>query len=127
MGQASFSGFTQEFARVPQTSFGICTDASYKLTGRGNVRDQVYHLPGPNHRPIEISVPDGGSEPRDFLIQRHAEIVLPSTPAFHKVIAYGATGERLRPLMLAYNVEDPSSLCIATLGEHDALLGAFVT
>src|ERR687889_1872072 len=29
--------------------------------------------------------------------------------------------------MLAYNVEDARSLCIATLGEHDALLGTFVT
>ena len=100
MGQASFSGLTQEFARVPQTSFGFCTDASYKLTGGGNVRDQVYPLPGPYHRRIEISVPDGSSEPWDFLIQCCAEVIFPSLPAFHKVIAYGATSERLRPRML---------------------------
>ncbi len=30
-------GPTQKFARVLQTSFGFGTDASYKLTGGGNV------------------------------------------------------------------------------------------
>src|SRR5215212_5658593 len=127
MGQASFSGLTQEFARVPQTSFGLCTDASYKLTRRGNVGDHVHPLPGPNHRPIEISVPDGSSEHWDFLIQFCPEVIFPSLPAFHKVIAYGATGVRLRPCMLAYDVEDPCSLRIATPGGHDALLRTFVT
>src|SRR5919112_4926555 len=127
MGQASFSCLTQDFARVPQTSFGFCTDASYKLTRGGNVGDHVHPLPGPDHRPIEISVPDGSSEPLDFLIQCCAEVIFPSLPAFHKVVAYGATGVRLRPLTLAYNVEDPCSLCIVTPGDHDALLGMFVT
>src|SRR5918997_3926191 len=127
IGQASFSGLTQEVARVPQTSFGFCTDALYKLTRGGNVGDHVHPLPGPNHHPVEISVPDGSSEPWDFLIQCCAEVIFLSLPAFHKVITYGATGVRLRPRMLTYNVEDPSSLCIATLGDHDALLGTFVT
>ncbi len=54
---------------MPQTSFGFCTDASYKLTRGGNVGDHVHPLPSPNHRPIEISVPDGSSEVGDFLIQ----------------------------------------------------------
>src|SRR5918995_462398 len=125
--QAWSLGFTQKVARVPQTSFGFCTDASYELTGGGNVGDHVHPLPGPDHHPIEISVPDGSSEPLDFLIQCCAEVIFPSLPAFHKVIAHGATGVRLRPGMLTYNVEDPSSLCIATLGDHDALLGTFVT
>ena len=120
-------GLTQEVARVPQTSFGFCTDASYKLTRGGNVGDHVHPLPGPDHCPIEISVPDGSSEPWDFFIQGCAEVILPSLPAFHEVIAYGATGVRLRPLMLAYNVEDARSLCIATPGDHDAPLGTFVT
>jgi hypothetical protein len=62
-------GPTQEVARVPQTSFAFGTDASYKLSGWGNVGDQVHPLSDPDHRPIEISVPDGSSELWDFLIQ----------------------------------------------------------
>ena len=120
-------GLTQEFARVPQTSFGFCTDASYELAGGGNVGDHIHPLSGPDHRPIEISVPDGSSEPWDFFIQGCAEVILPSLPAFHKAIAYSATGVRPRPSMLAYNVEDPRSLRIVTLGNQNALLGAFVT
>jgi hypothetical protein len=128
LGRATrWLGPTQEVARVLQTSFGFGTDASYKLSGWGNVGDQVHPLPGPDHRPVEISVPDGSSEPWDFLIQCCAEVIFPSLPAFHKVIAYGATGVRLRPRMLAYNIEDSRSLCIATLSDQNALLGAFVT
>ena len=107
-------------------SFGLGTDASYELTRGGNLGDKVHPLPGPDHRGIEISVLEGGSEPKALLIQRRAEVVLPSVPAFHKRIAYGATGVGLGPRVLAHHVEDPRSLCIATLGGHDALLGPFV-
>src|SRR5215216_2224990 len=118
--------FALKFARVPQTSFGFGTDAPYKFTGGGNVRDQVNPFPGPDHRRIEVSAPHRGSERRDLLIQRRAKVFFPSVPTFHKAVAYSATGERLRPLMLAHDVEDPRSLCVATLGSHYALLGTFV-
>src|SRR5215213_7561731 len=117
LGRATrWPGPTQKLARMPQISFGLGTDASHELPGGSNVGDQVHPLPGPDHRPFEIPVPNGGSEPRVFLIQRRAEVILPSLPAFHKRISYGATGVRLRPRMLAHNVEDPSSPGVAALG-----------
>jgi hypothetical protein len=109
---------------VPKTSFAFRTDASHKLAGGDDVGDQVHSLPGPDHRRLEITGCDRGSEPGDFFIQPFAEIVLPSAPAFHKAVAYRASGIGPGPSMPAHDVEYPGPLCVAAPGGHAQSLHA---